>query len=119
MFIELLKKTGMIPKISETEQTALEAGTVWLDGELFSGKPDFRRMLKEPYPQLSQREQQFIDHECSDICAMVDAHEITRTRIIPQEVWRALKAKGFFGLTIPQKYGGMEFSALACSAIFG
>ncbi|HXN10886.1 MAG TPA: hypothetical protein VN859_06555, partial [Steroidobacteraceae bacterium] len=32
-----------LPVMSATERDALEAGTVWWDGELFSGKPDWRR----------------------------------------------------------------------------
>ena len=31
----------VLPKLSETEQIALDAGTVGFEGELFSGKPDW------------------------------------------------------------------------------
>jgi acyl-CoA dehydrogenase len=30
----------VLPQISATEQEAIDAGTVWWDGELFSGHPD-------------------------------------------------------------------------------
>src|SRR5699024_10033889 len=41
------------PTLSDTEQTALEAGTVGFEGELFSGKPAWGKLLAEPVPQLS------------------------------------------------------------------
>ncbi|MDP7559167.1 MAG: acyl-CoA dehydrogenase, partial [Planctomycetota bacterium] len=40
--MSVMKKLGFIPAISDTERQALEAGTVWAEGELFSGKPDFK-----------------------------------------------------------------------------
>ena len=42
--VELMK---FLPAISKTEQEAIDAGTVWIEAELFSGKPDFERILKE------------------------------------------------------------------------
>ena len=104
--------------MSETEREALEAGTVWLDGELFSGRPDFRRMLAEPYPELTRRERAFLDGPVEEACHMVDPWELSKRRELPPEVWAFLKRERFFGLTIPQEYGGHAFSALACSTIF-
>ncbi|MHB2020611.1 MAG: acyl-CoA dehydrogenase [Candidatus Xenobia bacterium] len=117
--MKLLKAKGMVPRISETEQTALEAGTVWLDGEFFSGAPNFRRMLAEPYPVLNERERQYLEGPTEELCAMIDEYQIMRTRQIPDPVWRFLKDKGFFGLNISRQYGGQELSAIACSAVFG
>ncbi|MCK5435678.1 MAG: acyl-CoA dehydrogenase, partial [Nitrosomonadaceae bacterium] len=42
-----------LPQISQTEQEALDAGTIWWDGELFSGNPDWDKLLAYPKPRLS------------------------------------------------------------------
>src|SRR3954462_8784460 len=73
----------LLPRISDTEREALEAGTVWVDGEFFSGRPDFRRMLAEPYPELSQRERAFLDGPVEEVCRMVDPWELNRRRDLP------------------------------------
>ena len=38
----------MLPAMSDTEREALEAGTVWWDGDLFSGRPNWRKLLSYP-----------------------------------------------------------------------
>lgn len=114
-----MKFKNLLPRMSETEREALEAGTVWIEGDLFSGRPDFRRMLAEPYPELTERERAFLDGPVEEVCRMVDPWELSRRRELPREVWDFLKRERFFGLTIPQEYGGLAFSALACSTIFG
>jgi acyl-CoA dehydrogenase len=114
-----MKLKDLLPRMSETEREALEAGTVWIEGDLFSGRPDFRRMLAEPYPELTERERAFLDGPVEEVCRMVDPWELSRRRELPAEVWDFLKRERFFGLTIPQEYGGHAFSALACSTIFG
>jgi len=43
----------VLPPMSQTERDAIEAGTVWWDGELFSGKPDWSRLLAMPRPRLT------------------------------------------------------------------
>jgi len=117
--LDLARRRGLVPRISETERQALEAGTVWVDGELFSGRPDLRRLLAEPYPQLTDRARAFLDGPVEVVCSMVDEWELARTRELPAEVWRYLKEQRFFGLAIPEAYGGLGFSALALSTIFG
>ncbi len=59
--LRIAKSRGLVPRVSDTEREALEAGTVWVDGELFSGRPDFRRILSEPYPELTARERAFLE----------------------------------------------------------
>jgi acyl-CoA dehydrogenase len=108
----------LLPRMSETEREALEAGTVWLDGELFSGRPDFRRMLREPWPELTERERAFLDGPVEEACRRVDPWELSRRRDLSPDLWAFLKRERFFGLTIPREYGGHAFSALACSTIF-
>ncbi|HHJ18452.1 MAG TPA: acyl-CoA dehydrogenase [Gammaproteobacteria bacterium] len=109
---------SILPPMSETERTAIEAGTVWWEAELFSGNPDFKNLLANPRPQLSPREQAFIDGPVEQLCRMIDdwemTHELGR---IPDHVWEFMKRERFFGMIIPESYGGLEFSALAHSSV--
>ena len=106
------------PKLSDTEQTALEAGTVGFEGELFSGKPAWDKLLAQPVPMLSAEEQAFMDGPVEELCAMIDDWQITHELgDMPPEVWDFIKENKFFGMIIPKKYGGLEFSALAHSAV--
>lgn len=109
---------SMLPEMSRTESEALQAGTVWWDGELFSGKPDWNKLLDIPEPRLSQEEIDFLDNEVEELCCMLNDWEITHELgDLPEHVWEFLKSKGFFAMIIPKKYGGKEFSALAHSEV--
>jgi acyl-CoA dehydrogenase len=108
----------MLPAMSQTEREALEAGTVWWEGELFSGKPAWGKLLAYPQPKLTPAEQSFLDNECEALCAM--SHDWDTTQIhhdLPPEAWAYIKDKGFLGMIIPKRYGGLEFSAYAHSAV--
>jgi acyl-CoA dehydrogenase len=108
----------MLPAMSDTEREALEAGTVWWDGELFTGKPDWPKLLSAKAPELTAEEQAFLDGPCEELCRMVDEWDITHRRAdLPPEVWDYLKKKGFFAMIIPKKYGGLGFSAYAHSCV--
>ncbi|MGI9245465.1 MAG: acyl-CoA dehydrogenase, partial [Steroidobacteraceae bacterium] len=108
----------LLPSMSQTEREALEAGTVWWDGELFTGRPDWKKLLAAKAPQLTAEEQAFLDGPCEELCRMVDDWDITHRRAdLPPEVWDYLKKKGFFAMIIPKKYGGLEFSAYAHSCV--
>ncbi|MGZ0018094.1 acyl-CoA dehydrogenase [Nitrosomonas sp. wSCUT-2] len=108
----------MLPQISQTEQEALDAGTVWWEGDLFSGKPDWKKLLAYPKPQLTAEEQAFLDGPVEELCAMLDEWKITHElKDLPPEVWQFIKDQGFFGLIIPKQYGGYGFSALAHSEV--
>lgn len=115
----LLKMFAKVtPKLSETEQTALEAGTVGFEGELFSGKPDWHELLKQPKPELSVEEQAYLDGPVEELCGMIDDWQITHELAdLPPEVWAFIKKHKFFGMIIPKSYGGLGFSALAHSAV--
>jgi len=106
------------PKLSDTEQTALEAGTVGFEGELFSGKPDWHELLKQPKPELSVEEKAFLDGPVEQLCGMLDDWQITHELgDLPPDVWDFIKKHKFFGMIIPKQYGGLGFSALAHSAV--
>jgi acyl-CoA dehydrogenase len=112
----LFKK--MLPPLSETEREALEAGTVGWDGELFSGNPEWRKLLSTPAPQLTTAEQAFLDGPVEELCRMLDDWRIVEfDKDLPPEVWQFLKEKRFFGMIIPSEYGGLGFSVLAHSAV--
>ncbi|QJQ94882.1 MULTISPECIES: acyl-CoA dehydrogenase [Halomonadaceae] len=106
------------PRVSATERSALEAGTVGWDGELFSGKPAWNALLDNVDSGLTVEEQAFLDNQCSVAAGMCNAWEITRERAdLPAELWDYLKREGFFGMIIPKQYGGLGFSAKAQSAV--
>ena len=108
----------LLPRMSQTEKEALEAGTVWWDGELFTGAPRWERLLAARPPQLSPAEQAFLDGPCEELCRMLDEWEITQERAdLPPQVWEFLKTRGFFAMIIPKRYGGLEFSAYAHSCV--
>ncbi|HQX23434.1 MAG TPA: acyl-CoA dehydrogenase [Pseudomonadota bacterium] len=104
----------MTPQLSETEQVALEAGTVGWEGELFGGRPEWSKLLAVPAPRLSAEEQAFLDGPCEEVCAMVDDWEVSHERAdLSPETWEYLKKHRFFGMIIPRQYGGLAFSAYA------
>lgn len=108
----------ILPQISQTEQEALDAGTVWWEGDLFSGKPDWHKLLAYPKPVLSPEEKAFLEGPVEHLCAMLDEWHITHERYdLPPQAWQFIKDNGFFGLIIPKEYGGYGFSALAHSEV--
>jgi acyl-CoA dehydrogenase len=108
----------ILPDMSQTEKEAIDAGTVWWDGDLFSGKPDWDKLLGIPEPRLSAEEQAFLDGPVEELCAMCDDWEITHERQdLPPQVWQFIKDKGLLGMIIPRQYGGLGFSALGHSAV--
>lgn len=107
-----------LPGLSETEREALNAGDVWWDAELFSGNPDWNILLKTPPSKLTKEEQAFLDGPTEELCQMLNEWRINwELKDLPQEVWTFLRKKKFFGMIIPKKQGGLEFSATASSEI--
>nr|HAT8715078.1 acyl-CoA dehydrogenase [Legionella jordanis] len=105
-----------IPKLSKTEEEALNAGDTWLEQDIFRGAPDWERLAKVS-SELSAEEQSFLDNETQALCNMLDDWQISQAGDLPEEVWNFIKEKGFFGLVIPKEYGGKGFSARAHSDI--
>lgn len=103
-----------MPSMSSTEREALEAGTVSWEGDLFSGAPDFKKLLNAPTTKLTDEEQAFIDGPVNELCRMVDDWDISHVRTdLPPEVWQFIKDNRFLGMIIPKEYGGLDFSATA------
>ncbi|WP_198929209.1 acyl-CoA dehydrogenase [Marinobacter sp. X15-166B] len=112
----LFKKVA--PKVSDTERTALEAGTVGWDGQLFTGRPDWHNLLINRNTGLTAEEQAFVDTQCATAAGMCNAWDIAFERAdLPPELWEFLKQEKFFGMIIPKEYGGLGFSAKAQSAV--
>jgi acyl-CoA dehydrogenase len=112
------KYRKLLPTMSATEREALDAGTVWWDGELFTGGPDWQKLMAAKPPTLNASEQAFLDGPCEDLCAMLDDWDITHRRAdMPAAVWSYIKTRGFFAMIIPRRYGGLEFSAYAHSCV--
>lgn len=108
----------VLPEMSATEAEAIEAGDVWWDAELFTGAPDWEAFLDIPPAELTEAEQAFLDGPVERLCAMLDDWKITwEDQDLPPEVWAFLKRERFFGMIIPKRYGGLEFSAYAHSEV--
>lgn len=112
-----MRTNEVLPRISDTEREALEAGDVWIDGQFFSGKPDFTAMLDARYGRLSAEEQAFMDGPVEQLLARADCNAIAETRRVPDEIIDFMARAGFFSLLIPKAYGGKAFSTLARSAV--
>jgi acyl-CoA dehydrogenase len=112
------KYRKLLPAMSATEREALDAGTVWWDGELFTGDPNWQKLMSAQVPVLTAAEQEFLDGPCEELCAMLDDWDITHRRAdMPAAVWAFIKSRGFFAMIIPRRYGGLEFSAYAHSCV--
>jgi acyl-CoA dehydrogenase len=108
----------MLPSMSKTEQDALDAGSVWWEGELFTGMPRWNKLLRLPAPKLTDEEQAFLDGPTEELCRMLDDWQITHELAdLPPSVWEFLKKTGFFAMIIPKEYGGLGFSPLANSMV--
>ena len=107
-----------LPSLSETEREAIEAGDVWWDSDLFSGNPDWAKLLAVPPATLSPEERAFLDGPVEELCRMVDDWRLTwELRDLPPEAWEFLKTRKFFAMIIPKSYGGLGFSAYAHSEV--
>ena len=108
----------ILPQISQTEQEALDAGSIWWDADLFTGKPDWKKLLAYPEARLSAEEKAFLEGPVEELCGMLHEWDITHERMdLPPEVWKFIRDKGFLGIIIPKSYGGLGFSAFAHSEI--
>ncbi len=109
---------GVLPAMSETEKEALDAGTVWWDAELFSGKPNWKTLFEVPKPNISDEERAFVDGPVETLCDMLDDWQINRElKDLPLNVWEFIKKERFLSMIIPKEYGGLGFSAQGNAAV--
>ena len=80
-----------------TDWMAERTGTVWWDGDIFSGKPDWDKLHGIPKGRLTPEEQAFLDGPVNEVCSMVDEWEINhKLADMPPEIWDFLKKHKFF-----------------------
>lgn len=114
----IIKK--VLPRVSDTETQALEAGTVGFDAEIFSGRPSWDRLRAVPPIELTAEERAFLDGPTAELCAMINDWQVRHTeREIPEAIWDFVKQHGFLGMLISKEHGGLGFSAQAQSLILG
>ncbi len=108
----------LLPPMSETERTALEAGDNWWEEDLFRGAPDWQKLNNLPVPTLTAEEKAFIDNQVETLCDMLQEWKIVyEDADLSPQVWDYLKRERFWGLIISKEFGGLGFSALAHSTI--
>jgi len=107
----------VLPRLGETERIALEAGSVWWDGDLFSGMPDWKKLLDFTPPPLSADELAFLAGPAEELCRRLNDWDVYQQRDLPPAIWDFIKRERFFGMIIPKEYGGLGFSALAHSRV--
>jgi acyl-CoA dehydrogenase len=108
----------ILPEMSPTERDAIEAGTVWWDAELFSGRPHWDKLLGYGPATLTAEEQAFLDNECEQLCDLANDWETTMVwQDLSPQAWQFVKERGFLGMIIPKRYGGKQFSAYAHSQV--
>ena len=108
----------VLPQISQTEQEALDASSIWWDADLFTGAPDWDKLLAYPAASLTAEERAFLDGPVEELCGMLDEWDTTHNRRdLAPEVWKFVRERGFLGMIIPKEYGGLEFSAYAHSEV--
>lgn len=107
-----------LPEMSSTERDAIEAGTVWWDAELFTGRPDWDALLAHGPPVLSDEERAFVDDECATLADLANDWETTaRWQDLSPQAWEYVKRRGFLGMIIDKQHGGKGFSAYAHSQV--
>ena len=109
---------GAVPSMSDTEREALEAGDVWWDADLFTGNPDWAKLLAFAKAELTDEEKAFLNGPVDELCAMLDDWKINwEWRDLPPEAWDFVKKHKFFGMIIPKEHGGLGFSPYAHSEV--
>lgn len=115
--VNFINKKGLLPKISDTEEAALQAGTNWVEADFFKAEVNFKKINSQRVTTLTKEEQDFLDNEVNQLCEMTTDWEIFQNRDLSAEVWQFIKDKKFFGMIIPKEYGGLGFSATAHSKV--
>jgi alkylation response protein AidB-like acyl-CoA dehydrogenase len=102
-----------VPYISPTERTALESGGFSIDRLIFQGNSrNIMEKLKSYKTHLSSRE-----NNVNNLCKRTDKYNIHKNNNLSEEQWKYIKENKFFGLCIPDRYDGLQFSQHAHSKI--
>ena len=108
----------VFPRISRTEQIALESGTAGFERFAFNGT--MRQILLSKYKPhaLSSNDKEMLE-KIPALISSVDESEIIRKRVTPAEhpFWKTAKENNFFGLIVPDKYGGKQLTSTGLSSV--
>jgi len=115
--VNFINKKGLLPKISKTEEAALQAGTNWVEADFFKAQVNFKEINAQKVTTLTAEEQSFLDDVVDELCEKTTDWEIFQNRDLSDEIWQFIKDKKFFGMIIPKEYGGLGFSATAHSKV--
>lgn len=108
---------GVMPPISQTEQIALGSGTIGFDRDIFTGNPSLQHLIDTYDPKVSAEEQAFIDNQVTELCGLLNDHDVSMQRDFSKEAWDYMRDHRFFGMKIPKEWGGLGFSTHAVSQV--
>lgn len=107
----------ILPRMSETEKIAIDAGTVWWEADFFTGEPDFQKLYNFQFKELTNEEIAFLNGPAETLCKMIDDAAVQRDGDLTPETWKFIREEGFMGMIIPKEYGGLGFSGIGHSAV--
>lgn len=94
------------------------AGSAWLESDVLSGVPDFRRLIQMPAGSLSEAEQALVDGPVATLAGMLEAWERSGDHdVVPEDVATFASRHGLFALSIPHRYEGLGVCATAQVAV--
>ena len=103
----------VLPKISETEKTALNTGDIGIEKDFLTGDVKKKKILSQKFPVFSKAEKNFLTKQVENLCEISSEWDFLKTKKLSLQEEAMLKKEKFFGLTLPKKYEGLEFSPLA------
>lgn len=108
---------SVMPAISKTEQIALGCGTIGFDRDIFTGSPSLKKLVDTYNPKLTAAEQEYLDVKVSQLCSLINDHDVVVNKDFGKEAWDYMRDEKFFGMKIPVEWGGLGFSTHAVSQI--
>ena len=100
---------SIIPKISETEITALKSGGVSIDREIFKGKINYCDLYKPLQKSIDKMTEKTMEKEVEDLLKITGQNPIYPSSTI-HYIMSYLGEKGFLSMIIDKKYGGNRLS---------
>lgn len=100
---------SIIPKISETEITALKSGGVSIDREIFRGKVNYCDLYKPLQKSIDKMTEKTMEKEVEDLLKITGQNPIYPSTSI-HYIMSYLGEKGFLSMIIDKKYGGNRLS---------
>lgn len=100
---------SIIPKISETEITALKSGGVSIDREIFQGKINYCDLYKPLQKSIDKMTEKNMEKEVEDLLKITGQNSIYPSTSI-HYIMSYLGNKGFLSMIIDKKYGGNRLS---------